>query len=151
MKQSDKVDANMRRMRSPNCMDASLATGRTSALHVARTRFDSQVTRAELVAKQGISLQCARMEPCLAKEKDTWAKLAQSHLVKRNQVIDAPDVANRATRTLSADSRTASAQHLDEVVTCELCASLLEKLSEFRVVTFQNRLKTKQMLEMSGL
>ena len=68
-----------------------------------------------------------------------------------NTVIDAPVVARTATRTVSADSRTARAQHVDENVTCELCASQLDKLSEWRVVTFQRRLKTKQMLEKSGL
>ena len=65
--------------------------------------------------------------------------------------MDALVVASRATRTLSADPRTASAQHADEEVTCELCASQLDNLSELTVVTFQRRLKTKQMFEKSRL
>ena len=38
-----------------------------------------------------------------------------------------------------------------EEVTCEGRARQLGKLSELRVATFQRRLKTKQMLEKSGL
>ena len=64
-------------------------------------------------------------------------------------MIDAPFVASRATRSLSAEFKDSKCSSFVEEVTSELRASQLGKLSELRVVTFQNRLKTKQMFDKS--
>ena len=62
------MDAHLKTMRSPNDMDVSLARcdRKDERAAVARASVDSQVTSAELVAEQGISLQRAGVEPSFA-------------------------------------------------------------------------------------
>ena len=107
----DTVHAHMKRMRSPDDMDESLV----------RCDGKNERTVCGNSKSRFASYEC---RTCV--ETIHLAAVCKSVIgSSENTVIDAPVVARTATRTVSADSRTASAHHVDQQVTCELFASQL--------------------------